>query len=74
MTKGARKAAERGDEVYVHTLRNVGAGTRQAFINQIESVGWKLEDQRQVRGPIGDRTTQWSLTFRRVQEAPQTPA
>jgi hypothetical protein len=68
MTKGAEAALKRGDEVYVHTLGNVNGGVRAAWINKIESVGWRLEDQRQVAGPTGQRgALRWSLTFRRMQ-------
>jgi hypothetical protein len=66
MTKGAEAALQRGDEVYVHTLGNVSGQVRQSWINRIEAVGWRLEDQRQVNGPIGQRgALRWSLTFRR---------
>lgn len=67
ITKGAKRAHERGDSVYVHTMGNVGGAARAGTISLIEGVGWRLEDQRQVVGTgLRQGRPVWSLTFRRA--------
>jgi hypothetical protein len=68
MTKRAVTAHERGHNVYVHQVANANGATISRWVNEIESVGWKLAAQTQGVG-TGVRQGQmvWTLTFRRVE-------
>jgi hypothetical protein len=68
MTKGARRAYDRGDPVYIHSLANVQPAAVSNWIKMIESVGWHFEQQQQSVAPWPNKgQIRWTLTFRRAE-------